>query len=301
METETLAVIINEIERFFNSQVSFSTDKKKEGLKMLHFLTMLLDFAATFVFGWGGYMLAKQARVKPILPMLACSFGGGLIRDLATTCITGIVAAPAALSAYTGWTAVALALACSMVWERIPDYASIRNCHAGPYLYTLIDYAGAGLFLAAGIARSVSFGLRNPLLLLLAGTATAIGGGILARLLFLKGQRITSLLRALPYYLAVFVTSITVVSSNVLLENANMASLWSIVSCAFAGGGVLHMGKAPTPMLTLSSRGKKISQRIGFFTSPGAYFWQVQNPRKGIRQWVSFPSGIGNAFQLVTA
>ena len=248
-------------------------------------------------------MLSKQAEVKPILPMLACSFGGGLIRDLVLILFTGNVIAPAMFSAYTSWIAVALTVVYSMIWERLPTYVRIQNRRAKSCVYTM-DFAGSGLFLMAGVAQSVSFGIRQPLLLILAGTVTAVGGGVLARLLFLKGQRILSLLRALPYYLTVFVTSTAIVSSNTLIESTDLATFLAITSCASAGIGTLYMKELPQhlllPMLLPSGRGKQISQKIGLYTSPGAWFWQVQNPRKGRRRWISFPSGIGNAFQLVT-
>ena len=126
-----------------------------------------LDLAGTFVFALSGAFKAVRLRLDWLgVAVLAAltGIGGGILRDLL------LGAAPPASLRDERYVLVCLAGAATVALAA-PRVAARWN------RVMLADAVGLGLFAALGAAKGLAFGL-GPLGVVLTGTLTAVGGGV---------------------------------------------------------------------------------------------------------------------------
>jgi uncharacterized membrane protein YeiH len=130
-------------------------------------LLLMVDLLGTYVFAVEGAMTAIRANLD-LLGLLVLSFatalGGGIIRDML------IGAVPP--NSIRDWRYGATALAGGgTVFFFNPFFQSVPQ----PLMITL-DAAGLALFAVAGAEKALEFGI-NPLIAVLMGGLTGVGGG----------------------------------------------------------------------------------------------------------------------------
>jgi len=130
-------------------------------------LLLFFDFAGTLVFAVEGAMAAENGDLDLLGAMVlafATALGGGIIRDLL------IGAVPP--NSIRDWRYGAIAFAAAGIEILFPNPA-----HGIPAsVLTVLDAAGLSLFAVAGAEKALSFGI-NPLLAVLMGGITGVGGG----------------------------------------------------------------------------------------------------------------------------
>jgi len=130
-------------------------------------LLLFFDFAGTLVFAVEGAMAAENGDLDLLGAMVlafATALGGGIIRDLL------IGAVPP--NSIRDWRYGAIAFAAAGIEILFPNPA-----HGIPAsVLTVLDAAGLSLFAVAGAEKALSYGI-NPLLAVLMGGITGVGGG----------------------------------------------------------------------------------------------------------------------------
>jgi uncharacterized membrane protein YeiH len=142
-------------------------------------LLLAVDFAGTFVFAMEGGMAAARANLDLLGVMVlafATALGGGIIRDL----LIGAVP-PGAIS---NWRYAAIAFAGG--FSVFLFYQFVEEIP--PSLLMVLDAAGLGLFAVAGAEKALEFGI-HPLIAILMGGITGVGGGTIRRAAGAGSQR----------------------------------------------------------------------------------------------------------------
>jgi uncharacterized membrane protein YeiH len=179
--------------------------------KLLYFV----DLAGTFLFAIEGATAAVYGGLD-LLGMLVLAFatalGGGTIRD--------VLIGDVPTASLRNWRYPATAFAGGLivfgahhVFQTLP-----------PMILLVLDAAALSLFAVAGTEKTLDFGL-HPLIAVMMGTLTAIGGGTIAALLLAQVPRVLN---------ADFYGSAAIAGSVVLIlcRKAGMPRGWA----AFAGG-----------------------------------------------------------------
>ncbi|GAY11449.1 trimeric intracellular cation channel family protein [Pseudonocardia sp. N23] len=156
------------------------------------------DLAATLLFAVEGGALGAAAGLDLFGVLVVSSttaVGGGIVRDL----LLGDVP-PAALRS------VAYPAAIGLGWLVVVVlYSGVRAIPA-PVLVTL-DAAGLGLFCVVGATKALDFKV-NPILAILLGTITGVGGGVMRDLLL---REVPAVLRTDIYAVAAGLGAVVVV------------------------------------------------------------------------------------------
>jgi uncharacterized membrane protein YeiH len=184
----------------------------------LHSLYYILDLTGAFVFAISGATAAKQ-RGLDIFGICAIAFtvacGGGIIRDL---CIGAIP--PAGL---TNWRYLVTALLATII--TLSMFSLVRKL-ARPVL--VFDAIGLALFAVTGAEKTLAFG-HNPLVAILLGTTTAVGGGVLRDILL---NRVPVILQKEIYALAALIGSCIVVAGTYSQLPMEIVSIIGIAGAA---------------------------------------------------------------------
>ena len=137
-------------------------------------LPIVIDLTGTFVFALSG-ALAGVRRQLDLFGVLVLSFAaansGGIIRDL----LIGAVP-PAAIA---DWRYLGVSLFAGLITFRFSSLV-VRMSH--PVL--VFDAAGLALFAVAGASKALAYGL-HPVMAIVLGMVTGIGGGMVRDLLLL--------------------------------------------------------------------------------------------------------------------
>jgi uncharacterized membrane protein YeiH len=162
------------------------------------FLLLVVDLLGTYVFAVEGAMTAIRANLD-LLGLLVLSFatalGGGLIRDML------IGAVPP--NSIRDWRYGATALAGGgTVFFFYQFFQSVPQ----PLMIT-IDAAGLALFAVAGAEKALEFGI-NPLIAVLMGGLTGVGGGTIRDVLL---AQVPAVLRTDVYAAAALAGAVVVV------------------------------------------------------------------------------------------
>jgi uncharacterized membrane protein YeiH len=180
-------------------------------------LPYVFDLAGTFVFALSGAMAGVNRRLD-VFGVLVLSFvaanTGGITRDI----LIGAVP-PEAIN---DWHYLAVSLAAGIITFCFPS-AIVRRWN--PVL--LFDAAGLALFAVSGAHKALVFGL-NPIMAILLGTLTGIGGGMARDLLL---SEIPIVLRADLYAVAALAGAAIVVIANVLQLHSGAAALVGAALC----------------------------------------------------------------------
>lgn len=173
-----------------------------------------LDLVGTFVFAVSGAFKAVRHRLDwlgvAVLAVLT-GVGGGLLRDAL------LGATPAAAFADERYLAACLLGAAAVI-------AAARPISKRWNRVMIADALGLGLFAALGAVKAASFGL-GPLGVILMGTLTAVGGGVIRDLLV--GERPAILYKGF-YATAALLGSALLVG----LDALGAGELTQILSCA---------------------------------------------------------------------
>jgi uncharacterized membrane protein YeiH len=165
-------------------------------------LLLVLDLVGTFVFAISG-ATAGVARRLDLFGILALSFvagnAGGITRDV----LIGSVP-PAAIS---DWRYLAVSLLAGVI--TFYRYSAVDRLRS-PVL--VFDAAGLALFAVAGAQKALAFGL-NPVMAVLLGMLTGVGGGMMRDVLL---ARIPTVLRADLYAIAALAGAAVVVIGDLL-------------------------------------------------------------------------------------
>lgn len=182
-------------------------------------LVVVLDLLGIFVFALEGALAASSGHFDA-LGVLVLAFstalGGGILRDLL------IGARP--VTAVRDWRYAAIAFAASAfvfffhaVVRRVPP----------PLLITL-DAAGLSLCAVAGAEKAMAFGI-HPVVAVLLGAVTGVGGGVIRDLLM---NRSPGVLHADIYAVAaLFGAAVMVVAQRRLAVSPSAASLLGGIAC----------------------------------------------------------------------
>ena len=180
-------------------------------------LPYVLDLAGTFVFALSGAMAGVRHKVD-LFGVLVLSFAaantGGITRDL----LIGAVP-PGAIK---DWHYLGVSLAAGLLTFCFPSEV-IRRWN--PVL--LFDAAGLALFAVTGAQKALVYGL-NPIMAILLGTLTGIGGGMARDILLAE---IPTVLQADLYAVAALAGATVVVAASVLQLPSGPAVLVGAVLC----------------------------------------------------------------------
>ena len=180
-------------------------------------LPYILDLAGTFVFALSGATAGVKHKLD-LFGVLVLSFAaantGGITRDV----LIGAVP-PAAISDwhYLGVSVVAGLLTFCFPSEIIRRWNPVQ----------LFDAAGLALFAVTGAQKALVHGL-NPIMAILLGTLTGIGGGMARDILL---SEIPTVLRADLYAVAALAGATIVVIASVLHLPSGTAALVGAVLC----------------------------------------------------------------------
>ena len=161
-------------------------------------LLLVFDLMATSIFALEGALSAAQGQLD-LLGLLVLAFatalGGGILRDLL------IGAVPP--NSIRDWRYAATALAAGAI-----VFLGYRHLsHVPSMLIVTLDAAGLGLFAVAGAAKALNYGV-HPLLAILMGGITGVGGGTIRDILL---ARIPIVLRSDVYATAALLGAAIVV------------------------------------------------------------------------------------------
>jgi len=180
-------------------------------------LPYLLDLAGTFVFAISGAMAGVKHRLD-VFGVLVLSFAaantGGIIRDV----LIGSVP-PGAIS---DWHYLGVSLIAGLITFGFPAAITQRW---SPVL--LFDAAGLALFAVSGAHKALTYGL-NPIMAILLGMLTGIGGGMTRDVLLAE---VPTVLRADLYAVAALVGAAIVVIANVMQLPSLPAALVGAAVC----------------------------------------------------------------------
>ncbi|HET9552671.1 MAG TPA: trimeric intracellular cation channel family protein [Anaeromyxobacteraceae bacterium] len=180
-------------------------------------LPYLLDLAGTFVFALSGAAAGVKRRVD-LFGVLVLSFAaantGGIARDV----LIGAVP-PGAIA---DWRYAGVSLLAGVVTFAFPGEILRRK---NPVL--LFDAAGLGLFAVSGAHRALAHGL-NPLMAVLLGMLTGIGGGMARDILLAETPTV---LRREVYAVAALVGAAVVVTASLLQLPSGPATLAGAALC----------------------------------------------------------------------
>ena len=180
-------------------------------------LPYILDVAGTFVFALSGATAGVKHKLD-LFGVLVLSFAaantGGITRDV----LIGAVP-PGAISdwRYLGVSVVAGLLTFCFPSEIIRRWNPVQ----------LFDAAGLALFAVTGAQKALAHGL-NPIMAILLGTLTGIGGGMARDILLAE---IPTVLRADLYAVAALAGATIVVIAGVLHLPSGTAALVGAVLC----------------------------------------------------------------------
>lgn len=180
-------------------------------------LVLVLDLVGTFVFALSGAMWGVKRRLD-LFGVLVLSFAagnaGGITRDL----LIGATP-PAAIS---DWRYLAVALLAGLVtfWW----YSGIDRWWS-PVL--LFDAAGLALFAVSGAQKALAYRL-NPIMAMLLGALTGVGGGIMRDVLLAE---IPTVLRSDVYAVAALAGAAVVVIAHVLHLPSTAAAIVGAILC----------------------------------------------------------------------
>lgn len=181
-------------------------------------LLLAFDLLATAVFALEGALSAIQGNLDLMGLMVlafATALGGGIIRDLL------IGAAPPNSIRDWRYTATALiAAAVTFFW-----HSSVS--HIPATLIITLDAAGLGLFAVAGAAKALEYGI-HPLLAVLMGGITGVGGGTVCDILLV---RVPVVLRADVYATAALLGAAIVVIGLRLKIRPVVVMILGAVAC----------------------------------------------------------------------
>lgn len=177
-------------------------------------LVLVLDLCGTFAFAISGALAGVRRRLDVfgilVLAFVASSFGG-IGRDVL------IGATPPA--ALVDWRYLAVSLAAGLItffWS--PLIEKLQNP------VRMLDAMGLAFFAVAGAEKALAFGL-NPVMAVLLGMLTGIGGGIVRDILLAE---IPGVLRSDLYAVAALIGAAIVVGGHLLHL--------PVVATALAGG-----------------------------------------------------------------
>jgi uncharacterized membrane protein YeiH len=145
-------------------------------------LILAADLAGTFVFAVEGALAAIQGQLDFLgVLVLSCvsALGGGVIRDLL------IAASPP--QAVRDWRYAAVASIAGVL--TFFSYPVILQFPDG--LIIILDAAGLALFAVAGTEKALAYGI-HPLIAILMGTLTGVGGGAIRDLLLTRVPTVLS-------------------------------------------------------------------------------------------------------------
>ena len=181
-------------------------------------LILAADLAGTFVFGIEGALAAVRGGLD-LLGVLVLAFatalGGGMIRDVL------IGATPP--NAIRDWRYAAVALSGGTLAFVLA--VAVRRIPA-PLLIGL-DAAGLALFAVAGTEKALAHGIQ-PLIAVLLGTVTGVGGGIVRDVLLVQ---IPAVLRVDIYATAAMAGSLMVVVGRQLGWPPHRAAIVGGMTC----------------------------------------------------------------------
>ena len=174
-------------------------------------LPYILDLAGTFVFALSGAMAGVRRKLD-VFGVLVLSFAaantGGITRDI----LIGAVP-PGAIR---DWHYLGVSLVAGLVTFCFPSAITRRW---NPVL--LFDAAGLALFAISGAHKALAYGL-NPIMAILLGMLTGIGGGMARDILLAE---IPTVLRADLYAVAALAGAAIVVIANELQLPAGTGAL----------------------------------------------------------------------------
>jgi uncharacterized membrane protein YeiH len=180
-------------------------------------LMYVLDLVGTFVFALSGAMAGVKHKLD-IFGVLVLSYAaantGGIIRDV----LIGVVP-PGAIS---DWRYLGVAVAAGLVTFYFPGQITQRW---NPV--QLFDAAGLALFAVSGAHKALTHGL-NPMMAILMGMLTGIGGGMARDVLLAE---IPTVLRADLYAVAALAGAAVVVIASVLRLPPIPAALLGAALC----------------------------------------------------------------------
>lgn len=151
-------------------------------------LLRVLDLAGTFVFAISGASAGVKRRVD-LFGILVLSFVAGNFGGITRDVLIGYVP-PGAIR---NWQYLAVSVLAGMITFRW--FATIDRLSSSVLVF---DAAGLGLFAVAGTQKALAFGL-NPVMAVLLGMLTGIGGGMARDILLAE---VPTVLRADIYALA---------------------------------------------------------------------------------------------------
>ncbi len=183
----------------------------------MEWLLYLLDLAGTFVFALSGAMAGMKHKLD-VFGVLVLAFvaanTGGMTRDV----LIGAVP-PGAIN---DWHYLGVSLVAGLLTFSFP--AAIRQ-RWNPVL--VFDAAGLALFAVSGAHKALVYGL-NPLMAIVLGMVTGIGGGVARDVLLAE---IPMVLRAELYAMAALVGAAVVVIGSVLHLASSAATLVGAALC----------------------------------------------------------------------
>jgi uncharacterized membrane protein YeiH len=183
----------------------------------MELLPYLFDLAGTFVFALSGAMAGVKRKLD-IFGVLVLSFAaantGGISRDI----LIGAVP-PGAIN---DWHYLGVSLAAGIITFYFPSAIMQRR---NPVL--LFDAAGLALFAVSGAHKALVYGL-NPIMAILLGMLTGIGGGMARDVLLAE---IPIVLRADLYAVAALAGAAIVVIANMLQLPYGVAGLVGAALC----------------------------------------------------------------------
>jgi uncharacterized membrane protein YeiH len=165
-------------------------------------LLLVLDLAGTFVFAISGAMAGVTRRLD-LFGILVLSFVAGNVGGITRDILIGSVP-PAAIS---DWRYLAVSLLAGVI--TFYRYSAVERLRS-PVL--VFDAAGLALFAVSGAQKGLAFEL-NPVMAVLLGMLTGVGGGMMRDILLAE---IPTVLRADLYAIAALAGAAVVVIGNPL-------------------------------------------------------------------------------------
>jgi uncharacterized membrane protein YeiH len=181
-------------------------------------LLLAIDLVGTGLFAAEGASMALNARLDllgVLVIAVVTATGGGIIRD--------VLLGDTPPSSVRDWRYFFTALVAGAGVFLLHSATHFENLS----LITLLDAAGLSFFAVAGAAKAVQFGL-HPLLCIMMGGITAVGGGALRDVLI---NRVPIVLRGDVYATAALLGAAVTVTCLRLKLHPAVASSLGIVSC----------------------------------------------------------------------